>query len=156
MSAKIVLLCCQAFFIQAISGQCLPYNAWISPCAAERWAEQSAVANLENIALAESRYGYGYPSGLGAASVAASNGGGLTVFSSSPIAPNGVSLFSENAIEGALAVAGELPFLGTVALEGALPTAGAGSVAYGSGNGNVGIMNEYGADITLSSLLVTP
>ncbi|KPJ10921.1 Chorion class B protein Ld34 [Papilio machaon] len=37
---------------------------------------------------------------------------------------------------------GELPFLGTVGLEGALPTAGAGAVSYGCGNGAVGMVSE--------------
>ncbi|XP_013175692.1 PREDICTED: chorion class B protein M3A5-like [Papilio xuthus] len=35
-----------------------------------------------------------------------------------------------------------LPFLGTVGLEGALPTAGAGAVSYGCGNGAVGMVSE--------------
>ncbi|XP_046974698.1 uncharacterized protein LOC124540970 [Vanessa cardui] len=80
--------------------------------------------------------------GLGIAAVPASSGGGLGVSSASPIPPSGVSVLSENAIEGNLAVAGALPFLGTVALEGALPTAGAGVVNYGCGNGAVGIVEE--------------
>ena len=37
--------------------------------------------------------------------------------------------------EGALSVAGELPFLSAVALEGVLPSAGAGAVSYSCGNG---------------------
>lgn len=77
-----------------------------------------------------------------AASASASHGGALPVASSSPIPANGVSVLSENAIDGALAVAGHLPFLGTVALEGALPTAGSGAVNYGCGNGNVAMLNE--------------
>ncbi|CAH2056307.1 unnamed protein product, partial [Iphiclides podalirius] len=70
-------------------------------------------------------------------------GGGFAISSASPISPYGVSVVSENAIEGILAVGGELPFLGTVALEGALPTAGAGTISYGCGNGNVGMMDEW-------------
>ncbi|CAH2083958.1 unnamed protein product [Euphydryas editha] len=80
--------------------------------------------------------------GCNAAAVPASNGGGLGVSSASTIPPSGVSVLSENAIEGSLAVAGSLPFLGTVALEGALPTAGAGAVNYGCGNGAVAILAE--------------
>ncbi|CAH2083957.1 unnamed protein product [Euphydryas editha] len=76
------------------------------------------------------------------AAVSASNGGGLGVSSASTITPSGVFVLSENAIEGSLAVAGSLPFLGTVALEGALPTAGAGAVNYGCGNGAVAILAE--------------
>ncbi|CAK1548914.1 unnamed protein product [Leptosia nina] len=81
--------------------------------------------------------------GLNLATLAASNGCGFTVQSSSPIVPNGVSILSENmVIEGPLAVNGQMPFLGTIGLEGALPAAGAGVVSYGCGNGNVGITNE--------------
>ncbi|KAH9633721.1 hypothetical protein HF086_005066, partial [Spodoptera exigua] len=36
---------------------------------------------------------------------------------------------------GALSVAGELPFVSAVALEGALASAGAGAVSYSCGNG---------------------
>ncbi|XP_045457497.1 chorion class B protein Ld32-like [Melitaea cinxia] len=82
------------------------------------------------------------PFAFEAAAVSASNGGGLGVSSASTIPPAGVSVLSENAIEGPLAVAGALPFLGTVALEGALPTAGAGAVNYGCGNGAVAILAE--------------
>ena len=77
-----------------------------------------------------------------AAALAASNGGGLPTSSSSPLAPNGLSVISENAIQGSLAVSGAVPFLGTVALEGILPTAGSGGVSYGCGNGEVGILSE--------------
>ncbi|XP_045508481.1 chorion class B protein M3A5-like [Colias croceus] len=81
--------------------------------------------------------------GLNLATLAASNKCGFTVTSSSPIAPNGVSILSENmVIEGPLAVNGQLPFLGTLGLEGTLPAAGMGVVSYGCGNGNVGITNE--------------
>ncbi|KPJ10917.1 Chorion class B protein Ld10 [Papilio machaon] len=52
------------------------------------------------------------------------------------------AVLSENEIGGILAVGGELPFLGTVGLEGALPTAGAGAVSYGCGNGAVGMVSE--------------
>lgn len=71
-----------------------------------------------------------------------SSGGSFAVTSSSPIAPTGITVFSQNAIEGALAVNGELPFLGAVAVEGALPTAGAGGINYGCGSANVGIVSE--------------
>ncbi|XP_072937457.1 chorion class B protein PC10-like [Epargyreus clarus] len=94
-------------------------------------------------------YGYGAPFaacagpyGYGPAGLAASNGPGLAVSSASPLIPAGVSVVSENAYEGALAVGGAVPFLGTVALEGALPTAGAGAIAYGCGNGAVAITAE--------------
>ena len=71
-----------------------------------------------------------------------SGGGALPVSSASLFPPSGVSIVSENAYEGSLAVAGALPFLGTVALEGTLPTAGSGAVAYGCGNGDVAMLTE--------------
>lgn len=126
-------------------------SEWASPCNADWAGPWNAAGRLRagEYDAAMERFGYGINGGLAPATVAASNGGGLAVTSSSPIAPNGVSLLSENAIEGPLVVRGEIPFLGAVALEGALPTAGAGGVAYGSGNGNVAILNEdlsaYGA-----------
>ncbi|XP_022115615.2 chorion class B protein PC10-like [Pieris rapae] len=175
MSFKAILFCAQALLIQAISSQCIgAYNGlaegygwgaspyameqitrgaeWASPCNAEwsgPWNSAGRMRAAEYDAAMESRLGYGISGGLMPATVAASNGGGFAVTSSSPISPNGVSLISENAIEGPLLVSGEIPFLGAVALEGTLPTAGSGGVAYGSGNGNVAILNEdlnaYGA-----------
>ncbi|KAJ0170264.1 hypothetical protein K1T71_014192 [Dendrolimus kikuchii] len=77
--------------------------------------------------------------GIGPGDVGTGFGGGLVVTSTSPMAPIGLFVTSENAIDGALAVQGNLPFLGAVATEGAFPTAGAGAVSYGCGNGAVGI-----------------
>ncbi|CAG4957829.1 unnamed protein product [Parnassius apollo] len=79
---------------------------------------------------------------LGPATVPSSNGGGFIVRSSSPIPPIGVSVISDNEYAGPLAVGGQLPFLGTVGLEGALSSTGSGTVSYGCGNGNVGILSE--------------
>ncbi|XP_022115523.2 chorion class CB protein PC404-like [Pieris rapae] len=76
------------------------------------------------------------------ASLSASNACGFSVSSSSPVAPVGVTMMSENAFEGPLAVAGQMPFLGAIGVEGNLPTYGAGAVTYNSGNGQVGIMAE--------------
>ncbi|CAG4963882.1 unnamed protein product [Colias eurytheme] len=77
------------------------------------------------------------------------NGGVFEVFSYSPIAPTGISVYSENTIQGRLSVAGILPFLGTVEVDGALPTCGRGNVQYSAGNGNVnGITQPIGASIT--------
>ncbi|CAH2056299.1 unnamed protein product, partial [Iphiclides podalirius] len=133
MSAKaIVLFCAQALLVQSISAYCgagLAYEAPLiaaGPCgAAAPWAGYGAA-------------GCGY----GLAAIPTSSGGGFPVSSASPISPVGVSVLSENEIGGILAVGGELPFLGTVGLEGVLPTAGAGAVSYGCGNGAVGMVSE--------------
>ncbi|XP_026755573.2 chorion class B protein B.L1-like [Galleria mellonella] len=66
----------------------------------------------------------------------------LPVFSFSPIAPTGITVVSENIIEGPITVAGQLPFLSAVAFEGALPSEGAGAAGCGCGNGNIGIISE--------------
>ncbi|XP_072937465.1 chorion class CB protein M5H4-like [Epargyreus clarus] len=123
MSLKVVLFCAQALLIQSISCQCIgPYNG-----------------------LAYDGLPYGAPVGPLGPGFAPANGGSFAVSSTSPIAPNGITVFSENAIEGTVSVGGVLPFLGTVALEAVLPTAGSGAVAYGCGNGAVGITAEdYG------------
>ncbi|CAG5010003.1 unnamed protein product [Parnassius apollo] len=91
----------------------------------------------------------GYGAGCGLAAIPTASGGGFPVASASPIPPVGVSVLSENEITGILSAFGELPFLGTVGLEGVLPTAGAGAVSYGCGNGAVGIISE---DISASTL----
>lgn len=44
-------------------------------------------------------------------------------------------MVSEDGFEGFLAVAGEVPFVGTTGLEGMLPTSGAGAVNHACGNG---------------------
>ncbi|XP_050358737.1 chorion class B protein PC10-like [Nymphalis io] len=121
----------------------------------------AGLAAVENAALASSM-AYGAPLGANglayeaalaangvpygpnsAPATSITSGGGFRVTSSSPIPASGVTVQSENlVIEGPLAVSGQLPFLGVVALEGPLPAAGQGAVAYGCGNGNVGIVSE--------------
>ncbi|XP_045457517.1 chorion class B protein PC10-like [Melitaea cinxia] len=157
MSVKSILLfCAQVLLVKCISSQCigaalnpiateglawgapnaLAWDAgspWIGPCPAA-WA--TTPITTTPFATAE------WASGFGPAALAASNGGGLAITSASPIAPTGVSMTSDNAYEGALAVTGAVPFLGAVTLEGALPTAGAGSTNYGCGNGNVAMVSE--------------
>ncbi|CAH2083976.1 unnamed protein product [Euphydryas editha] len=163
------IICLSAVLIQTISGQVISkaYNGGIvgSGIAA---AETAALANgigygaplaanvLTNNGLAASPLapnalayeaamaanGVPYGSAFGSAS-SITSGGGFRVTSSSPIAASGVTVQSENlVIEGPLAVSGQLPFLGVVALEGPLPAVGQGAVAYGCGNGNIGITNE--------------
>ncbi|XP_022817248.1 chorion class B protein M2410-like [Spodoptera litura] len=140
MAAKLfVLICSSAWLVQTISAQSI---GAVNCLAAEELA-------LAGNALA---YGAGRPVGLAYAGPNAyglagngfvpSNGGGFAVSSFSPITPTGITVISENAIEGALAVNGELPFLGAVAVEGALPSAGAGGINYGCGSGAVGIVSE--------------
>ena len=71
------------------------------------------------------------------------NGGGFQVTSYSAIAPTGITVHSDDLlIEGLLAVSGQMPFLGVVAVEGPLAAIGQGAVAYECGNGNVGIVSE--------------
>ncbi|XP_023946067.2 chorion class B protein PC10-like [Bicyclus anynana] len=124
MIVKTVLfVCAQALVMQSISGQCIGAG----------WAEAPYLGSWAGAP-------YGAAGFCGAAP--AFSGGSLPVASASPIPPNGVSVLSENAYCGELAVRGALPFLGTVGLEGALPTAGSGSVAYGCGNGEVAMLTE--------------
>ncbi|XP_047517280.1 chorion class B protein PC10-like [Pieris napi] len=135
MNSKIVLSFFALMLVQAISGQCLNNPAWGQPAYGQAWGPMAAPWMSESYSPAM---------------LSASNGCGLSVSSSSPIAPVGVSMASENAIEGPLAVAGQIPFLGAVQVDGALPTAGAGAISYGSGNGQVAILAEdiagsYGA-----------
>lgn len=67
----------------------------------------------------------------------------LTVTSISPISPSGLSVYVDNLIlEGQMAVSGQLPFLGTIALDGSLPTSGQGVATCGCGNGQVGMVSE--------------
>ncbi|XP_068622191.1 chorion class B protein PC10-like [Battus philenor] len=152
MSAKSILLfCAHALFVQAITGACWGngFNSWPAArwsgeglgCAAPALAVEAPLIEAAPCAAGAPFVGAGRPA-IGPVGVAASSGGGFAVSSASPIPPAGLAVASENAIEGILAVGGELPFLGTVGLEGALPTAGAGAVAYGCGSGAVGIVSE--------------
>ncbi|XP_034838385.1 chorion class B protein M2410-like [Maniola hyperantus] len=129
----VLFVCAQALVMQSISGQCIGAG-W----AGAPWGGIGAPWG-----------GIGAPCGCGAEWVAtpAFSGGGLPVASASAIPPNGVSVLSENAYAGELAVRGALPFLGTVGLEGVVPTAGAGAVAYGCGNGEVAMLTEGAAGI---------
>ncbi|XP_031770366.2 chorion protein ERB.1-like [Galleria mellonella] len=72
-----------------------------------------------------------------------STGGTFPVTSFSSIVPNGITIVSENTIEGPIAVFGQLPFLSAVAFEGTLPSEGASTAACGCGSaGNIGIISE--------------
>ncbi|XP_068622189.1 chorion class B protein PC10-like [Battus philenor] len=149
MSNKIVLLICvQTALFQMIIGQCggSPFNNMFAPGLAQ-----------EGMGWGGPGFGFGSPFGapaapgpmiapewtpLSHATLPSSNGGGFIVSSSSPIPPMGVSVISDNEYTGPLAVGGQLPFLGTVEMEGALPTTGSGVISYGCGNGNVGMISE--------------
>ncbi|XP_072937462.1 chorion class CB protein PC404-like [Epargyreus clarus] len=139
--AKIVICCLFAVMVQTITGQCIgPYGpGFPGPGLPGPGPALEAYAPLA-----------GLP-GVGPCTlpgIAASNGGGFLVTSSSPISPSGLSVQTDSmAIEGPLAVSGQLPFLGVVALEGPLPVVGQGAVAYGCGTGNVGILNEVGPNL---------
>ncbi|CAH1642910.1 unnamed protein product [Spodoptera littoralis] len=137
MAAKFtIVFCATACFVQVISGQCIGAINNVGPALA---AEELALAG--NLAY-RAGAGYGPYTNPGLPNAIPSSGGSFAVSSFSPIAPTGITVISENAIEGALAVNGELPFLGAVAVEGALPSAGAGGINYGCGNGVVGIVSE--------------
>ncbi|XP_045782614.1 chorion class B protein Ld34-like [Maniola jurtina] len=147
MVAKAVLLfCAQALFAQCILSQCigagygiaegLARGPWNAPYLAEApltasWAAGPCAATP--FATAEWATGY---------APLASNGGSFPIRSASPIAVTGVSMSSDNVYEGPLAVSGAVPFLAAVALEGTLPTAGAGAITYSCGNGNVAMLSE--------------
>ncbi|XP_013175709.1 PREDICTED: chorion class B protein PC10-like [Papilio xuthus] len=130
MSANFFILCLSIFILHVITGQCTAtvYNGIIGAIAPES-------------ALPCGGVGHGLPG------YTPSHGGGFAVTSASPIAPNGVTIVSDNLIvEGALSVCGQLPVLGTAALEGPLPAAGQGAVEYGCGDGEVGIISEVSPD----------
>ncbi|XP_045508480.1 chorion class B protein PC10-like [Colias croceus] len=148
MSFKIVFLCAQAFLLQSIAAQCL--NNYPESLAYTSYAPCSQYGPGPYGQYAAPASAYAPNGAYNPAMLSASNGGGLAVASSSPIAPVGVSMTSENAYEGPLAVSGQIPFLGAVGVEGPLPTAGAGAIQYSCGNGNVAMLAEdlgygYGA-----------
>ncbi|XP_049882457.1 chorion class CB protein M5H4-like [Pectinophora gossypiella] len=148
MSFKKVVFCASVLVIQhfqTITAQCINNQA----------SANGLIAN--NIGLgygANQNLGYSANQNLGyAANQATSNGGAFVVTSQSPIAPTGLSVLAENlAIEGVLAVDGQLPLLGTVAVEGAIPTGGQAGTSYSCGNGNVGITNEIGGSVLGNNL----
>ncbi|CAD0206759.1 unnamed protein product [Chrysodeixis includens] len=139
MAAKsILVLCASACLVKMFAAQCIGANNI-------GLADELAMVNS---GLYGAGLGYGANLAYGGnnagyfANIAPTSGGGFAVTSSSPIAPTGIQVFSENAIEGSIAINGQLPFLGAIAVEGALPTAGAGAINYGCGSGAVGIVNE--------------
>ncbi|XP_059062460.1 chorion class B protein Ld34-like [Achroia grisella] len=82
-----------------------------------------------------------------------STSGTLPINSFSPIAPAGISVLSQNTIEGPLTVIGQLPFLSAVALDGTFATEGAGAAGCGCGTvGNIGIIEETFAPIAAPAI----
>ncbi|KAJ0170243.1 hypothetical protein K1T71_014171 [Dendrolimus kikuchii] len=117
MSSKILFaVCTSAFCLQVITAQC-----------------------IRNSPLVNDLVPVGGACGTG---LAASNGGSLAVTSASAIPPTGLVVTSENAMEGQVAVGGQLPLIGSVAMDGAFPSAGAGAVSYACGDGALGIVSE--------------
>ncbi|XP_022816814.1 chorion class B protein Ld34-like [Spodoptera litura] len=144
MAAKvIVLFCAQALLIQFAFSQCtnrvpvdasgIPYNSgfgWIgSGC--DGFSGYNGLGYPGWTAPGLINDGFYSP----AMEFTATSGGALPVTSSSSMAPVGISIVSDNMFEGALSVAGQLPFVGTTAMEGVLPTSGAGAINHGCGNG---------------------
>ncbi|KAG6447183.1 chorion class CB protein PC404 [Manduca sexta] len=148
---SILVLCIYTIFVKSAFSQCLGREALIGPGLGGPFGAGWA---YDGFGLFDGLgYGGAWGAGLGpmgpglagltpATGLAASYGGGLAVTSASPIAPTGLSVTSENAIEGTLAVVGQLPFLGAVATDGAFATVGAGAVSYGCGDGAIGIVAE--------------
>ncbi|KAJ0170251.1 hypothetical protein K1T71_014179 [Dendrolimus kikuchii] len=134
MAAKVLLaLCASVLMAQSAVGQCWE-RGLAAPCGGIGYGGYGAYGA-----------GCGYGADIAAASsLNAAWGGGLGVASGSAMGPTGLNVASENVYEGPLAVAGNLPFLGTVAVEGVFPTAGAGAVSYACGDGAVGITAEEG------------
>ncbi|CAH2056306.1 unnamed protein product, partial [Iphiclides podalirius] len=165
LAVSILLLCIHALLIQNISAACwgnAVNSAWSGWGEGLGWGGPGLPADVPVIetgaapsAARAPFLGAGWAT-YGPGAVAASNGGGFAVSSASPIAPVGVSVASDNAIEGILGVGGEIPFIGTVGLESAMPTAGAGTVTYGCGNGAVGMVTEDIAPMAMGFPFAAP
>ncbi|KAJ0170256.1 hypothetical protein K1T71_014184 [Dendrolimus kikuchii] len=143
MAAKIVLaLCASVLLVQTAVGQCYG-RGLAAPCGLGYgglgYGGLGAYGGYAG-GCGYGGYGIGDYAGIGALNAA--YGGGLGVATGSAMGPTGLNVASENVYEGALAVGGNLPFLGTVAVEGAFPTVGAGAVSYGCGDGALGITGE--------------
>ncbi|KAJ8707198.1 hypothetical protein PYW08_011332 [Mythimna loreyi] len=143
MAAKMILvICAQAVFIQtALSQVCSsraaiegPSVAHSAPFGMGLGLSPLAGPGLLNNGLAARGLpcdGHHSP----ALEFASTSGGGLAVTSTSAIAPTGITIVSENKFEGPLSIAGELPFMGTTGMEGAMPSTGAGNINHSCGNG---------------------
>nr|P08830.2 RecName: Full=Chorion class CB protein M5H4; Flags: Precursor [Bombyx mori]AAA27830.1 chorion protein [Bombyx mori] len=142
MTTIVVLICASALFVQLAFSQCLGRDPVIGFGGAygSGWGGYDAISPYDGL-------GYGVPYsagfiGLSPSNLAASCGGALAVNSLSPTTPTGLTVASENTIEGNLGIFGQLPFLGAVATDGAFSTGGIGAVLYGCGDGAIGIVSE--------------
>ncbi|XP_030022360.2 chorion class B protein PC10 [Manduca sexta] len=149
MAAKVFVLCAIALFTQGAVCQCLGLmGSGLGSLRTDITFDGLAYDGLAyGPAWNTGRLGCGaiapaYADIAAASTLNAAYGGGLPVATASAAAPTGLAVASENVYEGAVAVAGNLPFLGTVAMEGVFPTAGAGAVSYGCGDGAVAITAE--------------
>ncbi|KPJ18477.1 Chorion class B protein PC10 [Papilio machaon] len=131
MASVLAALCVFGCLVSSLRGQYLPLNAQQYGVGA--WGVRGVDAECGCGTLLTDN---------AASALAAADGGGFAVVSSSPTPPHGVSVVSDNEYSGIVAVVGQLPFLGTTYLEGAVPSAGAGAVAYGCGYGDVAILSE--------------
>ncbi|XP_022816945.1 chorion class B protein Ld34-like [Spodoptera litura] len=154
MSVKAILvLCAQALLVKSALSQACGYAAPIlaSPCglaASELvapWAGFGATGLAAPYGLAGRGLAYDAIIGDPAMEFSPTSGGGMPVTSGSAIAPVGISVASDNVYEGALEVIGELPFVGTVAMEGVVPSAGAGAVNHACGNGRTAMASGSAA-----------
>ncbi|XP_050558515.1 chorion class B protein Ld34-like isoform X1 [Spodoptera frugiperda] len=170
MSVKAILvLCAQALLVKSALSQCTSRAAVaeISPLAAPYGLAAPVLATPCGLAASElvapwaglgaaglatpyglAGRGLGYDAlifGAPAMEFSPTSGGGLPVTSGSAIAPVGISVASDNVYEGALEVIGELPFVGTVAMEGVVPSAGAGAINHACGNGRTAMASGSAA-----------
>ncbi|XP_050558508.1 chorion class B protein Ld34-like isoform X9 [Spodoptera frugiperda] len=166
MSVKAILvLCAQALLVKSALSQACGYAAPVlatpyglaapvlaTPCglaASELvapWAGLGAAGLATPYGLAGRGLAYdALIGGAPAMEFSPTSGGGLPVTSGSAIAPVGISVASDNVYEGALEVIGELPFVGTVAMEGVVPSAGAGAINHACGNGRTAMASGSAA-----------
>ncbi|KAJ8707220.1 hypothetical protein PYW08_011354 [Mythimna loreyi] len=151
MSVKAILvLCAQALLLKSALGQSCASRAAVAdapglaaPCG---WSAPALTAPCGWAAPAWGYDGLAYDRMYAPAmEFIPTSGGALPVSSYSAFAPTGISVESDNAFEGVLAVDGELPFVSAVTMEGAVPSGGAGAVNYACGNGRTAMISETAA-----------
>ncbi|XP_022836848.1 chorion class B protein Ld34-like [Spodoptera litura] len=168
MSVKaILILCAQALLVKSALSQCtsraavaeiplaVPYGLAApvlgTPCglaASELvlpWAGLGSAGLASPYGLAGRGLAYDGIIGAPAMEFSPTSGGGMPVTSGSAIAPVGISVVSDNVYEGVMEVIGELPFVGTVAMEGVVPSAGAGAINHACGNGRTAMTSGSAA-----------